>query len=95
MLTFEEFHCANYGCFIFAGETVTGRRVRFDIGSLILQDVLHGGNPVHDDANEALCDRERRRIEAACRRAFSIRPSERIELEPGDFNDDEKPDRTS
>jgi hypothetical protein len=95
MLTFEEFHCTNDGCFIWAGETVTGRRVRFGIGgALILQDVLQSG-PVNGLANEALCDRERRRIEAACRRAFVIRPSEHIELEPGDFNDDEKPDRTS
>jgi hypothetical protein len=47
--------------------------------------VLHGGNAVHDDANVALCEKERTRIEAACRRAFANRPSARVKLEPSDF----------
>jgi len=88
MLTFDEsFHSDNHelGCVLWASETVM-ERVRFDIGSLILQDVLHGGNPVHGRDNEKLCERERPRIEAACRRAFAIRPSRHIKLEPSDFN---------
>jgi hypothetical protein len=52
---------------------------------LILEDVLHGGNSVHDDRNVELCDRERPRIEAACRRAFASRPSAYIALEAFDF----------
>ena len=72
MLTFDDsFHSDGVlGCFIWADETATGR-VRFDIGHKILQDVLHGGNPVHDDANVALCKTERLRIEAACQHAFA------------------------
>jgi hypothetical protein len=86
MLTFDpSFHSDGVlGCVLWADETVMGR-VRFDIGSRILEDVLHGGNAVHDDANLALCERERPRIEAACRRAFAIRPSEHIKLELSDF----------
>jgi hypothetical protein len=86
MLTFDiNFHSDRMlGCVLWADETVMGR-VRFDIGSRILQDVLHGMNLVHDDANVALCERERLRIEAACRRAFADRPAERIDLQPTDF----------
>jgi hypothetical protein len=43
------------GCVLWAEETLKGR-VRFDIGSRILEDALHGGNPVHDAANVALCE---------------------------------------
>jgi len=88
MLTFDvSFHSddLDLGCVLWAYETVMGR-VRFDIGSLILQDVLNGGNPVHGPANVTLCKRDRPRIEAACRHAFAIRPSERIKLEASDFN---------
>ena len=87
MLTFDQsfFPDGVLGCVLWADETVMGR-VRFDIGSRILQDMLHGGNPVHDDANVALCERERPRIEAACRSAFAIRPSRHIKLQPSDFN---------
>jgi len=88
MLTFDvSFHSDDraLGCVLWADETEMGR-VRFDIGSLILQDVLHGGNPVHGPANVALCERERPRIEAVCRHAFAIRPSGQIKLEPSDFN---------
>jgi hypothetical protein len=83
MLTFDvDFHSDDHelSCVLWADETVEGR-VRFDIGSRILEDVLHGGNPVH-----ALCEQERPRIEAACRHAFAARPSGQIKLEPGDFN---------
>ena len=38
------------------------KRVRFDIGHRILEDMLHGGNPVRDAANVALCERNRERI---------------------------------
>jgi hypothetical protein len=72
------------GCLIWADEP-TVKRVRFFIGSLVLQDVLHGGNPVHDEANIALCERERSRIEKASRRAFAERPGARIELKRADF----------
>jgi hypothetical protein len=88
MLTFDvSFHSDDreFGCVLWADETVMGR-VRFDIGSLILQDVLHGGNPVHGSANVTLCERERPNIESACRHAFAIRPSGQIKLEPSDFN---------
>jgi hypothetical protein len=88
MLTFDlSFHSDGaLGCFLWADETVM-RRVRLHIGPAILEDVLHGGNPVHDAANEALCERNRERIEAACRRAFAERPSERIDLQPTDFGE--------
>jgi hypothetical protein len=87
MLTFDlSFHSDGVlGCVLWADETVMGR-VRFEIGSLILQDVLRGGNPVHDEANVELCERARPRIEAACRQAFANRPSERIDLQPNDFS---------
>jgi hypothetical protein len=72
------------GCVLWA-DARDKRRVRFYIGPLILEDVLHGGNPVHDDKNVELCARERPRIEAACRRAFASRPSAYIALQPFDF----------
>jgi hypothetical protein len=89
MLIFDpDFHAdpEAFGCILWAEETVL-RRVRFDIGPNILEDVLHGGNPVHDDANVALCEKERPRIEAACREAFANRPSTHVKLEPSDFTD--------
>jgi hypothetical protein len=52
-----------------------------------LEDVLHDSNPVHDAANEALCERNRERIEGACRRALGDRPGERVDLQPTDFNE--------
>jgi hypothetical protein len=65
MLTFEDrFESSVLACFLWADEP-TMKRVRFGIGSKVLQDVLHGGNPVHDDANKKLCENERSRIEAA------------------------------
>ena len=86
MLTFEDrFESSVLACFLWADEP-TMKRVRFGIGSKVLQDVLHGGNPVHDDANKKLCENERSRIEAACRKAFASRPSESIDLEPDDFS---------
>jgi hypothetical protein len=44
------------------------------------------GARAFDDANVALCEKERTRIEAACRRAFANRPSTRVKLEPSDFS---------
>jgi hypothetical protein len=86
MLTFDDsFHSDRaLGCFLWADETVM-RRVRFDIGHRILEDLLHGGNPVHDEENEKLCERQRETIEKACQRAFADRQGERIHLEPTDF----------
>jgi hypothetical protein len=71
-------------CLIWADESSFGR-VRFNIGHLILTDVLHGGNPIHHDINMALCERERHQIEAACRRAFADRPSALVDLTRVDF----------
>jgi hypothetical protein len=87
MLTFDvSFHSDGVlGCVLWADETVM-KRVRFYIGPNILEDVLCSGNPVHDDANVALCEKERGRIEAACRRAFADRPGARIDLQPTDFS---------
>jgi hypothetical protein len=87
MLTFDvSFHSdRELGCVLWGNETTMGR-VRFYMGSTILQDVLQGGNPVHDAANVALCDKERPRIEAACRRAFASRPSAFVDLRPTDFS---------
>jgi hypothetical protein len=88
MLTFEDsFHSDGVlSCFLWAdSDEPTMKRVCFYIGPTILQDVLHGGNPVHDAANVELCEKERLRIEAACRRAFASRPNERIDLQLNDF----------
>jgi len=72
------------GCKLLADEATFGA-VQFSIGPTILSDVLHGRNPVHHYDNLKLCDRERPCIEAACRHAFAVRPSARIDLEPSDF----------
>ena len=86
MLTFEDrVQSDGFGCFLWADEPAL-KRVRFGLGTEILEDVLHAGNGVNDDANVAVCERERPRIEAACRRAFAARPSGRVELEPSDFD---------
>jgi hypothetical protein len=84
MLTFDPSFHRDGGCVLWADETLMGR-VRFDIGANVLEDVLHGGSAVHDDANVALCEKERTRIEAACRQAFANRPSTHVKLEPNDF----------
>jgi hypothetical protein len=88
MLTFDlSFHSDGVlACVLWADETVMGARAFRHRPQLILEDVLHGGNAVHDDANMALCEKERARIEAACRRAFANRPSTRVKLEPSDFS---------
>lgn len=68
-----------FGCMLWADEPKFGR-VRFHVGSRILVDVLHGGNPVHHDENVKLCEACRLRIEKACRRAFTREQSARVEL---------------
>jgi hypothetical protein len=85
MLTFDPSFHSDGGCVLWADETLMGR-VRFDIGANILEDVLHGGSAVREDANVALCEKERTRIEAACRQAFANRPSTHVKLEPTDFS---------
>jgi len=87
MLTFDSKFIPDgvLGCLLWADEPSL-KRIRFSIGSLILQDMLHGGNPVHHQDNVALCERERPRIEDACRRAFANRRSDRIDLRPVDFH---------
>ena len=61
------------------------RRIQFSIPPAVLKDLLNGGNPVHDIENAQLCERERPRIEAACRNAFAGWPSTRITLRTSDF----------
>jgi hypothetical protein len=88
MLRFDD-HFASYGargCALWAGEPAIDR-VRFNIGHKILREVLHGGKPGRHDADFALCERERSRIETACRRAFASRPGARISLRKADFNE--------
>jgi hypothetical protein len=41
----------NLACVLYA-DAPSGERVCFIIDRLILQDVLDGGNPAHDDAND-------------------------------------------
>jgi hypothetical protein len=60
-------------------------RIRFEIGPDVLSEVLGGANPVHDDENLALCQRERLRIVAACSNALRRSALNEIRLEPGDF----------
>jgi hypothetical protein len=86
VLTFDDrFHSDGVnGCVIWASEPKL-RRVRFNVGPDVLREVLHGGNPVHDNANLALCKKEWSRIEAACRSAFANRPSASVDLRPVDF----------
>jgi hypothetical protein len=71
-------------CVLWA-DAPSGKRVRFLINRLILQEVLGGGNPVDDDANLALCRANRTTIEAACTHAFASRPADHIELRRIDF----------
>jgi hypothetical protein len=52
-------------------------RVRFDIGPHILEDVLHGGSPVNDDANVALCEKPMSR--PSTESAVAKSPTRRIE----------------
>ena len=86
MRTFDDRFASDgdLGCLIWADEP-TYRRVRFSIGRDILIDVLGGRNPIVEDRNLALCQRERQRIEAACQRAFNERPSASIGLQARDF----------
>lgn len=72
------------GCWLWA-DRPDGKRVRFSIGHLILEEILGGGNPVHHNANLDLCERERTKIETACGRAFAARPGQRVELRRMDF----------
>jgi hypothetical protein len=72
------------GCVLWADEPKFGR-VRFHLGSLILSDVLHSGNLVHQDENVRLCETYRPRIEKACRRAFARDQNVRMELSFIDF----------
>jgi hypothetical protein len=87
MVTFEDRFYSDgvLSCLLWADEPQM-KQVRFNIGPAILQDVLHGGNPVHDNVNVALCETNRSRIEAACRQAFSKRPAASIDLQPMDFS---------
>ena len=91
MLTFEEYFYPDgmLGCFLWANEIERGWRGRFNIRPEIL-DVLD--HPVHEGASVALCEKNRDRIEAACRRGFARalnRQSESIDLQLDDFT--EKP----
>lgn len=87
MLRFDDHFASDgvRGCAFWANAPVINR-VRFNIGHEILREVLHGGNPGHD-ANVALCERERSRIEAACRRAFANRRGAQVSLQRADFSE--------
>jgi hypothetical protein len=80
---FREF-VGGLGCVLWADAPTLGR-VRFSIGPSILIDVLGGTNPVIGSQAVGLCERERSRIEQACRHAFDERPTEHIELQTRDF----------
>jgi len=71
-------------CFLWADEP-THDRVLFEIPAAVLKNVLGGGNGVNSERNVGLCERERLRIERACRRAFAERPGGRILIEPRHF----------
>jgi hypothetical protein len=68
MLTFDDCFASDgfLNCLLWADEPKFNR-VRFNINSAILRDVLLGGNPVHDKQNLELCERHLSQIEAACR----------------------------
>jgi hypothetical protein len=80
----DDFVAAPLACILWA-DAPSAQRVRFLINSLILTDVLSGGNPVDDDANLTLCRANRATIEAACTSAFANRPADHIELRRIDF----------
>ncbi len=61
------------------------RRVRFSIGASILTDELGAENLIKDLAVIKCCEEQRRRIEAACERAFARDPSDRVALVNADF----------
>jgi hypothetical protein len=61
-------------------------RIRFEIGSDVLSDVLGGTHPVHDTENVALCQSQRVRIIAACSNALRHSARNEIRLTPRDFD---------
>jgi hypothetical protein len=61
-------------------------KIRFEIGTDVLSDILGGANPVHDEANVALCRHERLSITAACSNALRRSALNEIRLVPGDFD---------
>jgi hypothetical protein len=63
------------------------RRVRFSIGASILTDQLGVENPVKDQVVIKLCEAQRDKIEAACRRAFQRDPSDRVTVTDADFEE--------
>jgi hypothetical protein len=71
-------------CLLWVDEPTHGH-IRFEITTRVLEDVLGCGNAVHHDENAQLCERERPRIEAACRRAFAEHPGARVVVEPRHF----------
>jgi hypothetical protein len=88
MLTFDDRFVSDgsiIGCVLLWADEPKFKRVRFTIPSAILQRVLRGANPVHDEQNVALCEQERPQIEAACRGAFVRRPGANIDLSLVDF----------
>lgn len=86
LLVFEKsFYCdRGFGCLIWADDEK--KRIRFEIGEKILQDVLLGRESVREDARLALCEKERQQIERACRNAYAKRPSPFVVLDPTDFH---------
>jgi hypothetical protein len=87
MLQFDDrFEPAPYdlACVLWA-TLPTEKRVRFEITSTILMDVLKFGNLVDDQKNVTQCEQARAKIEEACRTAYAKRPSKHVVLLPADF----------
>ncbi len=61
-------------------------KIRFEIGPDVLSNVLGGATPSSDIENVALCQRQRRRITAACSNALRHSARNEIRLQPGDFD---------
>ena len=80
----DRFWAAPLECIVWADEP-TFKRVRFDLGPLVLEKLSGGENPVHHERNLAVCERKRPQIENACRRAFVRRPAGCIRLAASDF----------
>jgi hypothetical protein len=68
------------------------RRVRFSIAASILVDQLGVENPVKDQAVIKLCEEQRDKIEAACRRAFERQPAGDVSLVDADFEEESPTD---
>jgi hypothetical protein len=85
VLVFGKFHPDTRGVIVWAEGP--GRRVQFLLSFQILADALGAINPSWGMESAEFCEQHRVVIEAGCKRAYRSRPSMRIELRTGDFND--------